>query len=146
MALATPDLLAPVGADLLPTASGLDRLAVDATDAGRERSAGGLAEPDSKEVEDTVPGAIALPGVEVVIDGPPRGEIVGQRPPGAALVGDVEESVEDLAHVGLARSAAGPGPRDLGLQHGPLGVDDVRRIGLAFHIPLYATHPFWNRL
>src|SRR5512144_1908570 len=143
MALAAPDPLAAVGADLRAASGGLDRLAVDASDAGRGRAAGGRAEADPQDVEDAAPGAVALPGVEVVVDGPPRGEVVGPRPPGAAFVGEVEDGVEDLADVGLAGSAAGPGCGDLGLQNGPLGVGDVRRVWSASHIPLYATHPFW---
>jgi hypothetical protein len=77
MALAAPDLLAAVGADLVAAAGGLDRLAVDTGDAGRERSAGSLAEADPQDVDDSVPGAVALPGIEVVIDGLPRGKSWG---------------------------------------------------------------------
>src|SRR5262249_49463508 len=101
---------------------------VDASDAGRGLAAGGLAEADTEDLEDPVPGAIALPGIEVVVGGPPRGEVMGQGPPGAALVGDVEDAVEDLAHVGLARPSAGSGRGDLGLQDSPSGVGEVRRI------------------
>src|SRR5262245_57428923 len=136
MPLAAAHLLAAVGADLLTAVGGLDRLAVDAGDAGRGRAAGRLAEADAEDVDDPIPGAVALPGVEVVVDGPPRGEVVGQCPPGAALVGEVEDGVDDLADVGLARPPSGPGRGDLGLQHGPLGVSEVGRVCSAFHIPL----------
>jgi hypothetical protein len=44
VALATPDPLAAVGTDLLATASPLDRLAVDAGNAGRDRATNGPAE------------------------------------------------------------------------------------------------------
>src|SRR5262249_41432759 len=128
MPLAAGDLLAAVLADLLPAVGGLHRLAVDAGDAGRDLAAGGLAEADPQDVDDPVPGAVALPGVEVVEDGAPRGEVVGQWPPGAALVGEVEDRVNDLAHVGLAGPPAGAGRGDLGLQDGPLGVGDIRWI------------------
>ena len=83
---------------------------------------------DAEDVEEAVPGAVPLPGVEVVVDGPPGGEVMGQGPPSAALAGEVEDGVDDLAHVGFTGPAAGPGRGDLGLQDGPLGVGQVGRV------------------
>src|ERR1035438_5155507 len=146
MTFAAPDLLAPVGADILPAQSGLDRLAVDTTDARVGVPARGRTHLPTQGGEDLVPGAVPLPGVEVVVDGLPGREVVRQGAPGAAFAVEVKDSVDDLAQVGLAWAPTGSGWRKPGLKESPLDVRLVRRIGFAFHTSLYANTPFWNRL
>src|SRR5215212_4122344 len=55
-----------------------------------------------------LPGSVQAPGAEVVVDGLPGWEVVGQEPPGAATANDVEEDgVQDFAggvHLGTSGS------------------------------------------
>src|SRR5215212_1266026 len=44
-----------------------------------------------------LPGSVQTPEAEVVVDGLPGWEVVGQEPPGAATANDVENGVQDLA-------------------------------------------------
>src|SRR5581483_7922006 len=145
VALAATDLLAAIGAHLLAALRGLDRLAVDAGDAGRRLPPSLGAELGAQGIEDLLPGAIPTPPAEVVVDGPPGWEVVGQGAPGAALAGVVEQGVDDLAHVGLAGAAAGPGGGNQGLQDGPLLIGQVTGIGFALHTLFYVHHPLMEQ-
>jgi hypothetical protein len=69
--------------------------------------------------------------VEVVADGPFRGEVVGQGVPGAAVVQAIEDGIDDRAQVGGARCPGGQGCGEEGLQEGPLWVGEVAGVGLA---------------
>jgi hypothetical protein len=51
-----------------------------------------------------LPDPVQTPRAEVVVDGLPRREVVGQKPPGAAALQEVEDGVEDLAQAVQARS------------------------------------------
>src|SRR5262249_40632016 len=124
----------------------LDRLAVDAGDAGIGVAARRPAHPPPQGGEEPIPGTILLPGLEVVVDGLPGREVIGQGPPRTALAGEVEDGIDHLAHVGFARPAAGSGRRNPRLQDGPLLVRQIRRVAFAVHTELYAKRPFWNRL
>src|SRR5215208_2693129 len=44
-----------------------------------------------------LPCPVQAPGAEVMVDGLPGWEVVGQQPPGAAAADDVEDGVKDLA-------------------------------------------------
>ena len=44
----------------------------------------------------TFPASIQSTSPEVVVDGLPGRELMGQKPPGTATLDDVEDSVEDL--------------------------------------------------
>src|SRR5579872_3640984 len=144
--LAAADLLTAIGAHLLAAVRRLDRLAVDAGDPRVGVAAGALTDAGAQGVPEQVPGAVARPGLEVVVDGLPGGEVVGQGAPGTALAGEVAEGVDDRTHVGLAGSAAGAGKRDPLVHEGPLRIGQVGGIGFAFHVSFYANSPFWNRL
>src|SRR5262249_45340043 len=133
-------------ADLLAAVRRLDRLAVDAGDPRAGVAAGGRAGAGAQGVQQKVPGAVALPGLEVVVNGSPRREVVRQGAPGTALAGEVEDRIDDFAHVGLAGPATGAGQRNPPIHEGPLRIGEIAGIGLAFHIQLYANPPFWNRL
>jgi len=109
--------------------------------------------PDSSQraegVEEFLPGAVPIPPAEGVIDSLPRGEVVGQCPPGTPFAGMVEQSVDDLAQIGLAgppRPAASAGPGQQRLDKSPLPVRQIAGIGFAFHTSFYANPQLWNRL
>src|SRR5262249_23587308 len=84
--------------------SRLDGLAVEDGGTGRVLAVVEAADVHAEEVMDLLPEALIAPGVEVVRDGLPRGEVVGQHPPGTAGAGEVEDGVDDL----LARVSAVP--------------------------------------
>lgn len=54
---------------------------------------------------DAGPGAVLSPQTEVMIDGLPRGQVVGQHPPRTAAAQHVEDGVQDLP-VGMDRLPA----------------------------------------
>src|SRR5438552_3797960 len=103
MAFATVDLLAAVRTTLLTTLGRLDRLAVDGGNGGRRRAPGLPADLLPQGVEETLPGSVAGPLLEVVVDRLPRREVMRQCPPSPALAGMVEQGIEDFAQVRLAR-------------------------------------------
>ena len=72
-----------------------------------------------------LPRSVQTPESEVVVDGLPRWEVVGQQSPGAAAPQDVEDGVEDLAQAMEARTPVGSGSGKMGLQAAPLGVGKV---------------------
>ena len=127
--LAALDLLAAVES-LDPTdLGGLDRLAVQAGRRGLGVVLGRLADRPMQGVVDPLDGAVGSPLAEVAVDGPRRGEIVGQEIPGASGAEVIEDGVEDLSHVGSAGpSAAGRG-REQGPEDVPLGVGEVGVVG-----------------
>ena len=122
MALAAVDLLAAVLADLLSALGRLDRLAVDGGGAGRWLPTGPDADLLTQRIENPLPGAVGVEPLEVVVDGLPGGEVVGQGPPGAALAGAVEQGVDDPTHIGSPGATARPGRRDERLDDCPLSV------------------------
>ncbi len=63
-----------------------------------------------------------MPSPEVVIDGPPRREVVGQKPPGAAAIEDVEDGVEDLVRAVNPGSSTGFRRGQVRFQAGSLSV------------------------
>src|SRR5271154_1807091 len=141
MPLATVDLLAAVGADLRAALGRLDRLAVDGGGAGRRPAARPEARLLAERVEESLPSAVPLPPLEVVVDGLPGREVVGQRPPGTALAGDVKQGVAHAPQVRLAGPAAGSGRRNQRLKQRPLLVRKIARIGLVFHTLFYGSDP-----
>ncbi len=94
----TSERLASVVASLFPAHAGrLDRLAVDYARAGLRVSSEVNPHPLAQRPVHPFPGAVEAPSSEVVVDGLPRREVVGQKPPGAAAFDDVEDGVKDLA-------------------------------------------------
>jgi len=131
MSLTPADLLASVisiGPTLLVR---LGRLAVDDSSSRFDLAARLSPNLVSERLMDQFPGAVALPATEVIIDGPSRREIMGDQMPGAPGTKDVEDGVDDLAHVGGPRSAAaGFGKNERGDQF-PLGIGQVRSVALS---------------
>ena len=146
MPLAAVDLLAPVGAALLAALGRLDRLAVDGGGAGGRLTPGLGTDLRAEGIQDLLPGAVPRPPLEVVVDRPPRGEVMRQGPPTAPFAGVIEQGVDDLAQVGLAGPTPPAGARQQWFEQGPLLVSQVTGIGFAFHTSFYANPHLWNRL
>jgi hypothetical protein len=102
VSLAARHLLAPVIALGATGLRRLDRLAVDDGGTRRRLSGGDGTDPGPEGVVDQFPHPGVPPGVEVVGDGLPGREIVGQHPPRAAAPGQVEGGVDDLPQGVLA--------------------------------------------
>jgi hypothetical protein len=66
---------------------------------------------------DPLEGAVDSPLSEVMVDGLPGREVVGEQAPSAAALEDIEDGVEDLAQ-GMKPGAAG------GLRDRQMGLDD----------------------
>src|SRR5262249_53153395 len=94
----------PLGAAGL---GGLDRLAVDNAGAGGVLPTRQAADVDPEDVMDLLEETLVPPGVEVVADELPRGEVVREHPPGTAGAGQVAEGIDDLA-AGVGAVPAGP--------------------------------------
>ena len=84
--------------------------------------------------------------LEVVVDGPPAGEVAGQGPPGEAVAGPVEDGIDDLAEVGLAGPPQLMGGGARGFEQGPLGIGQVTGIGFGSHPLSTSESVLWNRL
>src|SRR5271165_535981 len=149
MTLAALDLLAPVRAPFLALLGGLDRLAVDGGGAGRWCPPSFDAGQGAEGVEELLPSAVPVPPLEVIVDGFPRGQVVGQCPPGTTFASMVEQRVDDLAQLSLAGPAtpvASAGSGQQRLDQSPLLVRHVAGIQLASHASFYAKPELWNRL
>lgn len=84
---------------------------------------------------DLLPGAILLPEPEVVEDDPVGRQVVGQGLPGAAVMGLVEDGVDDLAPLVARGPAASLRRRDEVTEAPPLGVVQVGGVGRPCHDP-----------
>src|SRR5947208_13821569 len=103
MAFAALDQFATIGAVLLAGAAHLDRLTVDA--AGRW---GGLAPRRNphllaQRLDDPGPSAVDPPALEIVVNSSPRRKVPRQHSPRAPGTVEVEDGIDQLAHVRLAR-------------------------------------------
>ena len=146
MALAAPNLLAAVDPDFLTTARGLDRLTIDGGDPRVRFAVSAATHPHTQRSEDSVPGAIACPGLEIVVHRLPGREIMRQGSPTTAFAVEVANGVDHAANIGFPRPTTRASFGYPRLDDLPLGVRQVRRITSGFHNPLYAAAPFWNRL
>ena len=65
---------------------------------------------------------------EVVVDGGPPGEVVGEQAPLATALKDVEDGVEDLAKIMDPGPSVPFGCRQMGLYVVPFGIGKIRRV------------------
>ena len=103
--LAAVEPLATIESVRAADLGGLDGLAVDAPGRGGRLAAGPAADLGAEGVVEGRPGAVVSPLDEVVVDGPPLGEVMGQGPPGAA----VSVAVEGVLPAGVQK-VIGPVP------------------------------------
>lgn len=124
----------PVEAALAAGLSGLDRLTVQDRRARLGVPSRRHADAFAEDRVQVLPGAILGPLVEVVADGPPIRELLGQQPPLAAGPFQVQQPVEHLAQANRAGPAGSLGSlrrRQQRLQQRPLGIGQVGRVGPA---------------
>src|SRR5262249_23630787 len=124
----------------------LDRLAVGAAGGGVRAGACLPADGAWKGIVDRAPSPVVPPPPEVVVHGPPRGEVMGQGPPGAAVSVAIEDGVDDRTETRLAGSPEVPIRREQGPQEGPSGIGQVARIGCGVHPLSTSESVLWNRL
>src|SRR5215212_6093748 len=98
VALTPFDLLAPVVSALFSAHRGaLDRLGVHHASAGLRVPFQSNAQAFAEGLVDPLPATVDAPFPEVVVDGGPPGEVVGEQAPLATALKDVEDGVEDLS-------------------------------------------------
>src|SRR5215204_2858271 len=116
-------LLASVVAPLFAAHRGaLYRLGIYHAGARLGISFGAHSQAFSEGPIDTLPGAVHAPSPEVVVDGWPPGEVVGQEPPLATALQEVEDGIEDLAKTVSPRPSISLGGGHVGLYVVPFGV------------------------
>src|SRR5215831_19712993 len=84
---------------------------------------------------DLLPDPLAAPGPEVMIDGTPRWQIMGQQFPRAAAANGIADPIHNLAPGVLGRTPAGFGGGHERLQAIPFRLSEISIVGLAvFHL------------
>jgi hypothetical protein len=78
-----------------------------------------------------LPGAILAPLAKVVIDDPPRGQVMGQHALGAATTQYVEERIQDLALGVCLGPSSGFGLGDEMFDQSPFFIAEISRIRLS---------------
>src|SRR5271170_710766 len=125
------DLLAAVVARRAAHFAGLDRLRVDARRARSFLPTEGLTNPATQRVDELLPGAVGVPGGEVIPDRALGEQIVRQVVPLTTRAVLIEQRVDDFAHGRGSGPAARFGGRDQGFEDLPLLVGQVGGIALA---------------
>src|SRR5271157_6670197 len=144
MAFPAIDVLGVVPAPLLAARGGVARLAVDAR---RGPGRVGLllrADLAAEQVVDRFERAVVSPLVEVSPDGALGGEILGEVTPLAAGPEDVEDGIDDVAQIGLARPSARMDGQ-VWFDQGPLGVGEIAGVGLGSHTSFYEARPLMGQ-
>jgi hypothetical protein len=83
----------------------------------------------AEQVMHEPPGAILAPRPKVMVDHPPRGQVMGQQAPRAAAAPEREDGVQALTLRVRFRSASGLGFGNQMLDQGPFFVTEIGRIG-----------------
>ena len=83
----------------------------------------------TQRVVKALPSTIVAPTAEVVINALPVGEFLWQHAPLNASDDDIEDGIDDLAHIKLAWTASGFRRWQQLFDKMPLAVGQVRRIG-----------------
>jgi hypothetical protein len=130
--LATFDLLGAVVTTLLPAhACGLDRLAIHDGRAGLRVPLEAHTHALAQGGVHPFPRSIQAPGAEVMVDGLPRRELVGQQTPGTSATHDVEDCVKKLTQGTYSGPPSGYGGRQVRLYALPLFVGEVGWVSLS---------------
>lgn len=104
---------------------GLDRLAVNDAGRGARLTAGLLAGDSNKSVIDPSEGAIARPGVEIILNGGVRRELLWQLTPLAAGRGEIQDGIDHGPQTGHPGTADPPGGRHERLDQRPFGIGEI---------------------
>src|SRR6516162_5542788 len=97
MTFAPTQFLGTIITTRTPLFTGSHRLAVQHRAAGLALSSSRLPHPLAHGVMDLLPDSLPTPGPEVMIDRPPRGQIVRQQFPRAAAANREPDPIHDLA-------------------------------------------------
>ncbi len=144
VALAPHDIFALVVAPLAGHLRGLDTLAVDAARRRMLMAPGTAADLGAQRVVDALPGGVVAPPAEVVVAGLPFRIVLGQHAPLGTRDDDVQDGVDDLAHVNTAGAATGFCGRDEWHDTLPLTVGQIGWVQLVVHspsVPQLTTRP-----
>src|SRR5215210_4992807 len=140
MALSAFHLLSSVVTSPIPSHTGaLDRLAIHHACARLRVPLQADPQTLAQGGVHPLPGAVEPPRSEIMVNGLPGWEVVGQQSPGTATTQDVENGVEDLAQGVHPGTSWGFGGRHMGLYVGPLGIGEVGLI--CFSHARYSTEP-----
>src|SRR5215216_2747649 len=132
MTLSTTNLLAAIVSTRLTAYSGgLGRLGIDHSCAGLRVSARPHPQAFTQSCVEPLEGSIYAPSPKPPVDGLPRREVAGQKPPSTATPQDVEESVKDLAEAVDSRSSSPFWGREVGLEVVPFSVGKVGGVALS---------------
>src|SRR5829696_5405461 len=133
MTLPAANLLPALVAPRFATYPGrLGRLRIDHSRAGLGVSPQPHPQALAQRRVEPLPHTVEAPNPEVVMDGLPGREVVGQKSPGTATTDDVEDSVEDLAERVHPRSPGGFWDGEMRFYTSPFGVGEVGVVCL-FH-------------
>ena len=86
-------------------------------------------------VVDALPGAVIAPNTEVMVDTLPVRIILGQHTPLGASDQNIQDGIDDLAHVQAAWSTTRFGDRNQIFDTIPVAVRQIGRVCLCFHTP-----------
>ena len=145
--LAALDLLGSVESTLRAThLGGLDRLAIDARSAWRGLAPRRDAHTLTQGRQHPVQRPVIAPLREILVRRAFRLQVMRHHVPLAAAAHQVQDRVDHLAHVYLPRASTllrhAVRPREQRLQKLPLGISQVRRVGLAYRRQLaHGGHP-----
>jgi hypothetical protein len=141
VAFAALDQLAVIKAALTSYGSGFDTLAVQTARRGMLMPIGATAHLGSQGVVDALPGSIIAPDAEVVVDALPSRIVLGQHAPLGARDENIQDRIDDLAHIQAARPTTGFGSRDQIFDTIPVAVSQIGGVCLCVHTPS-VPYPF----
>jgi hypothetical protein len=117
----------------------LHRLTIEDGRARLTLTPGSFADICAKSIVNSLPRPIQSPFSEVVIDRSPRRNVAGHEAPLPACAEYVADPVDDFPLRILFGTAAALRLRNERLEHGPLGIGEVRRIALRCWHPYVST-------
>ena len=141
--LATCNILSFVVAPLAWHCCALDTLTVQTTRRGVFMAPRLLSHFRPQRVMNALPGAIIAPAPKVMVDALPVWIFLGQHPPLDATYHDVQDGVDDHAHIQAAWSSTRFGRWDQWLDNIPLAVAQVGWIDLCVHTHTL-SHPLFD--
>jgi len=141
VALAAFDLFARVVAAFPGLIGRLDRLAVNNSCRGGDRSALALAQPVPQDVVDEGPSPILAPAAEVAINGLPGRKVPGQEPPGATATHDIDDRIHQ--HSAIQGWTPPFAPAGLGFGHQRFDLLPFFISQISWIILRMRLHPFY---
>ena len=143
-AACAPSRACPYHSPAAPFFRRLDRLTIDDRRTRGGITVGALPHQGPECFVNPFPGAVLPPGAEIPPAGPPGREVMGQRPPRAAVTEHVQDPVEHLPRIHTAWSSPGLGRQQQRGQHPPLGGGQVAGGGFPRHVPEGTLNPYFS--